>query len=1236
MRKEVKYLGQSEENPDNNNQKNNENNNENNQENNSQKLQMDVAKKTVKGIGTIIATLVTSLATLLAPFLPFIILAVVVGSAILDFATEIFTAKDTPSAIMEGFEVENLTDLVEIKEDGQGGYYYGFVDGFDEKIEKVNKKMNSTTGVHNMPNSSEFLKKIIKAELVTQYPDLGGKIPDGSDGFQGSIKIRRATPDKQIEEMKNTGVEDSIPVVQDDVLDPGGTGKYEEMVKSWSAGQKVTIRVTAKVYEQAESKLNPGSDTGYWEEVIDETGRVKTIPKGTEVEYTGTYKNNTNPLTGDIITYVEIKNGDETVYVRANYLTDNSSKNSSKGSNESKDSEEARATSVAKVTSRARGDSEKIKGDKDSYVVAIAAGRNTSDDPGASSGDLIEEDLTIEVAEKVQELLEERFSNITVVQTGSTSSNRDGVSPEDRVQLAKDAKPDLCIQIYFNSSTDANENGVEVIYQDGDSISEQLAEILSNSISSEMGLTNRGAGTDTDKSGGNLVIIENAATSGFPSVVTEGGFLSGNVDADVIKNGGVDKYAEGIVEGIKEYLEADHSGYTSVATEDKTITQGISSVIRNLKYVPQETFEQYIADGNTEALKVYTLDDEYNLITATWSSSNGSITIKKNSAMNLETILQTYILPYEYLLFFYIDTDYEEFSEELADTIINDTEIVIALQDNVTTTQTTTTTEQQRVDENGKITSSGSSGSSSDKNEICNTSIDITYVKTWCVKSYQENSYSSEVLDMGDQDSKVVTIKGKVEENHQSTSSNWTTTGTEKSGEKTYLEQQRTTTDVWTISNRYESGEMTTEGNESTFVKLYNKHNMYRRVRADYLFDIIEQNERTSNLLDLTKYLMFKATNINYGVIEFDFSMFSIERFNQVSSTGGLDLLTEYIHYWEHSSPPPTNADGTKYIIENDGAGNAVVGYGVDIFNGGFADEFAAAGQPTNIGGEVDKDFVDGLEKQEIQSCLDSVRSMTSGLNLKEYQIYALVSRAYNCGVGGAITTKRGSPSMNFVDSYNAYWTDADDQFEAKNPNANFNHSLYTQYMSKPVTASGSYLAGLERRRKSEWTLFQTGYFDVLDKWYAEGGNLLAVADELHKAQQTWTYSTGGDLFWNNIEMSINNPNQVTCCATYVSSVIYKAGYFTEEQMNSFNYNSATALHNFLANNGWQSINSYAELQPGDVVFMTSGSASGIGHVQLYAGDGTWYNAGSTSAIQRPSPYESDASARFIVAMRAS
>ena len=1028
------------------------------------------------------------------------------------------------------------------------------------------------------------------------------------------------------------------------------------MIKSWEAGKKLLIKTTAKVYSQTESQLDPGSDTGDWNEVIDETGRTKTIPRGTEVEYTGTYKNNENPLTNEVITYVEVKYEDENVYVRANYLSEKREE-TEENSEEENQEQASDNRSSNNVTSRAVENKEEIGGSKDSYVVAIAAGHNNTDDTGANANDLVEEDLTVEVAQKVQELIEDRFSNVTVVQTGSTPDNRGGIGVAERTELAKNANPDLCIQIHFNSAGSADANGVEVIYKEGDGISQQLAEILTDSISEAMGLTNRQAGPDSEKCAiGSLSIIENAATSGFPSVVTEGGFLSGDVDADVIRNGGVDKYAEGIVDGIKEYLEADHSGYSSSEITNQTVSEGVNSIVRNLKYVPQETMEQYIADGNTEALYSFTLDENRNLITATWSYTNGAIEIKENSTVDLKTTLQQYVMPYEYLLFFYIDTEYEDFSTDLADTIIDDTEIVMTLEDNVTTTQTITTVQEKREDD--KQGSSydwrDTSSVTTEVTESCNTSVGITYVNTWCVRAYQENSYSSEILNMGDDETKTLVIKGKVNDTtthdltnefvvDQGSYQEVRTTGYDEQGmpiQETitynYKVFNRNKIDTRTISNSYEAGELKTEGKENVFVNLYTQHKMYNRVRTDYLFRILGDNERTANLLDLTKYLMYKATNVNYGVIEFDFSIFGLEQFQQVNGqSGGLDLLVEYIHYWEHRSPPPTNADGTKYIIENDGAGNAVVGYGVDIVNGGFTDEFIAAGQPTSRGTDGDKEFVDALEEREIQECLDSVKSLTSGLNLKEYQIYALVSRAYNCGVAGALSTSRGSPSMNFVNSYNTYWKEEDDQFEAQNPNANFNHSLYTQYMSKPVTAGGTYMAGLETRRRSEWTLFQTGYFDVLDKWYSEGGDLLSAADELHNAQIDWTYSIGGDLYWGNIEMSINNPNRVTCCATYVSSVIYRAGYFTEAEMNSFNYNYAPALHSFLQSNGWQTITSYSELQAGDIVFMTSGGGSGIGHVQIYAGDGTWYNAGSTSAIQRPSPYQSDASARFIDALRA-
>ena len=114
------------------------------------------------------------------------------------------------------------------------------------------------------------------------------------------------------------------------------------------------------------------------------------------------------------------------------------------------------------------------------------------------------------------------------------------------------------------------------------------------------------------------------------------------------------------------------------------------------------------------------------------------------------------------------------------------------------------------------------------------------------------------------------------------------------------------------------------------------------------------------------RYILYKYTGQDYGVTSFDFSIYNAKDFTTVGGSRGVDLLKEYIHQWENAGGAPTNADGTKYIIHDDGYGHATVGYGIDIFNGGYATLFEQAGYPTSIGGEVDKDFVDALEEQKL------------------------------------------------------------------------------------------------------------------------------------------------------------------------------------------------------------------------------------------------------------------------------
>lgn len=406
---------------------------------------------------------------------------------------------------------------------------------------------------------------------------------------------------------------------------------------------------------------------------------------------------------------------------------------------------------------------------------------------------------------------------------------------------------------------------------------------------------------------------------------------------------------------------------------------------------------------------------------------------------------------------------------------------------------------------------------------------------------------------------------------------------------------------------------------------------------TDWLIEILENNPDTVNMVDLTKYLLYKVTGNDYGITDYDFSIFSDVNFNIIGATG-TDQLIRYIHKWENASGPPTNADGTMYIVEDDGYGHPTVGYGVDIENSGYKSLFIEAGYSTNIGDAIPIEFVDEIETMEMEEKVSKVKSKTSGLELTDYQINALISRAYNCGTSGALDERNGK---TFVEAYTAYWNqETDDQFEEKDSNANFNHSLYTQYMNKPNTSNGAYSRGLENRRKSEWTLFQTGYYDKLDEWHSGmGDSIVGTAKIIHEymEQNSYSYCVYGVNSYEECGKSTANGSKHglnrtfeesktgykhSCCATYVSWVLQECGYLSDSE----HTNSANTLQSLLTSKGWIRISSVSELQPGDILCYNN-------HVEIYAGDNKIYNAGSGNSIRNSSP--SNRSRTFSYALRA-
>lgn len=403
-----------------------------------------------------------------------------------------------------------------------------------------------------------------------------------------------------------------------------------------------------------------------------------------------------------------------------------------------------------------------VAGDGKQYVVAVAAGHNFGGDRGASSvtpdgEELNEEELTVNVAEYVEQMLS-IYSNIKVVQTGTTRENTTGVTVPDRVPLAKQANADVCVQIHFNAAegTYTSANTCLTICKVNDNASKKLAETVLSGISSSLGIPAGGILEDpTPNYNRNLTIIANSSDCGFANIVTEGAFINNKEHQAIIRTeDGQKKYAKGIVDGILEYLSVANVGYgnTGLSTGIQQANAGIRSKIFDLKYVSNNKFEEDVKNNKEDALKEFTIDDESKKIKiATWSygsDSDPKIKIEEKSFQPSKTYTQKYTMPIEYLFAYYIDTRNKEFVSDLAELAI-DSEFVLAVQDNVTTSQTDITTtqhwERNEKKSDGKwVTTSGDKnlGTESTLRETVSTTVELTYGDTWFVKFYKDVNYS--------------------------------------------------------------------------------------------------------------------------------------------------------------------------------------------------------------------------------------------------------------------------------------------------------------------------------------------------------------------------------------------------------------------------------------------------------------------------------------------------------------
>lgn len=190
-------------------------------------------------------------------------------------------------------------------------------------------------------------------------------------------------------------------------------------------------------------------------------------------------------------------------------------------------------------------------GTPDEKVVVIDSGHGGSDPGKIGINNALEKDINLQIAQKIQKLLEEQ--GIKVVMTREDEASLGESKVEDlkaRVELINRTKPSLAASIHQNSYSDESIHGAQVFYYTHSKEGEGAAKILQEALREiEPGNHRQAKANDT------YYMLKKTEV---PVVIVECGFLSNQKEAEQLCS---EEYqirtAQAIVDGILEYLEFD-------------------------------------------------------------------------------------------------------------------------------------------------------------------------------------------------------------------------------------------------------------------------------------------------------------------------------------------------------------------------------------------------------------------------------------------------------------------------------------------------------------------------------------------------------------------------------------------------------------------------------------------------------------------------------------------------------
>lgn len=188
--------------------------------------------------------------------------------------------------------------------------------------------------------------------------------------------------------------------------------------------------------------------------------------------------------------------------------------------------------------------------------VVIDAGHGGSDPGKVGIGDILEKEINLQIAKKVEKLLKKK--KITVVMTrtqdcmitGNEEETTKAADMKARVAMINEQAPQIAVSIHQNSYQESSVCGAQVFYYKDSSEGERAALIMQKAL-----LSFDEDNTRQAKSNNTYYLLKRTKV---PTIIVECGFLTNPEEAEKLCSEEYQqKVAEGICNGILQYLGKD-------------------------------------------------------------------------------------------------------------------------------------------------------------------------------------------------------------------------------------------------------------------------------------------------------------------------------------------------------------------------------------------------------------------------------------------------------------------------------------------------------------------------------------------------------------------------------------------------------------------------------------------------------------------------------------------------------